>query len=181
MLLFRLRCIDFAFLVILVCYSCGQKSYEELLQENKELELKIQKRHEDLEEYYKERQMALKAEILDSLEKGYYGENRDSVLTLWSGKKLYNAKRFAKVNEVYSNKDALYIVEEVDFDTLYYTIPATSLEKRYRDTVISTDKNFSFTPDTTGFYYWSGVYKVLNSRTNQVREYKIVDSIYVRK
>ncbi len=176
---FRFKIFHWIPVIILLCCSCRQKSYDELLQENRELKQLISEREREIEENYARKQIEIRQGILDSIENNLYNNFYDSIYRVWSGIIPHNENKFAQIHKKYTNKGALSFIEPINFDKVVYTFPTKDFNKRYKDTVQTDEKNSSFIPRESGLYHWSAELKIHNERTGQLRTYQIIDSIYI--
>lgn len=168
--------------VIVFCCACRQKSYDELLQENRELKQLISEREKKIENDYYEMYRIIKQGIKDSIEIKLYPNFWDSIFRLWNGQMPYCENKFARINELYSNQYLLHFIEPAnDFYEVVFTVPTKDLTVRYKDTIRSVEEKVSFIPAESGIYHWSAELRVNNNRTKQQRIYQIRDSILIMK
>lgn len=65
--------------------------------------------------------------------------------------------------------------------TFSYSIPQKTKSTAINYIDIINDNHFNFEPKDTGWYYWNGLVKIRNLRTEETTLYPIIDSFYVYK
>lgn len=157
--------------------SCLGKSYDELLVENNLLKKQVEQEIFEVEKKYSVLHAILLKKIKDSLALNLYGSNNDSIIFSWSDKSVYCEKKFARLNEIYNNKESFYLIEPYSYDTVVYSFPSLDPTKKEMKTTLN--KSFSFIPKSTGFFYWTGEFKIINKRIGKVNTYLLSDSILI--
>jgi hypothetical protein len=155
------------------------KRIDELEKENKELKEKYSP--ENLNSIYE----SAKRNLVDSI---VFGKDMRDIQLCGLGDVLYfrDISQFKalklSISNYKSNVRLMYInreIEENPFDSIYYSIP--SKNKFSEEKIIRSNKNFSFLPKVTGWYYWHGKVLIVNPRTGDKHFFPIIDSFYVYK